>query len=870
MKKENIFSLITTLVIICIFIGMWIFINKNSDEQLKLNQSKNSVTSSVIVDENGSPIFVNGNRVNTMVEKDDDVYEALDELSKMYGFDSSKQVFNILSINESEEFRYYKVQQKYNGVPVYGKQLVVTVNSENKVVSVTGNYYKDLNVSTYGSLSIDEAKEKLKEYLNADYFDVKESSKYIYIDDEENVYYSYVYTTLTNVEYADYVIDAKTGKVIDKIGKQGAIAEEVTAKGADGKEYTITLDGDKGLASSYHFYDPNRNITIADAYGISLDFGNPNDIKWINTLTYLMYRNNANLPIIAVKDKDGKLKFALSENAMDGGNYDNRVDAAVVAMYNYSKTYDYYKNVLGRRSFDNNGAPIIVNIGVQKDVISFKENNEHVNACWMGNDLEFYFGSSNGLTLAAGLDIVAHEFTHAVTQYTADLEYKSESGALNEAYSDILGSLVEGKNFEIGENVIKIRDMARPNDYTDPAVKDEKYYFPTDLETYNSEWQAKIMKNAEEEGSPLEKWQDWDNGGVHTNSGVPNHAAYLMYKNGAFDNMEQMAKVWYNSLFMLTSTSDFEDCAYAVIQTAVNLGLKEDKIEIIKEAFYATKMLEDNMHTLSGVVTDKDKETVISSVQVNAVNKLNAAINYEVFTDKEGKYLFTDLPSGDYEILFDKAKYEVLETDIELKDDKENFDVELVPIEENDSKKSEVVFVMDISASMEESDPVDVRKRIIVNILSSMDNKSSAALVIFAKGASVVNDGLSEKAISKKVLMTDVFNISNDSGYSDNSGTNGIAGLRKAISLFDKESDARKYIVFLTDGQDNVSEEQTYSDLIEKAKNKDIRILTVGLGDSVDSTNLMNIASLTDGKYYYADSSTELYKFDYKIFSELE
>ena len=171
------------------------------------------------------------------------------------------------------------------------------------------------------------------------------------------------------------------------------------------------------------------------------------------------------------------------------------------------------------------------------------------------------------------------------------------------------------------KNVIKIRDMARPNDYTDPAVKDEKYYFPTDLETYNSEWQAKIMKNAEEEGSPLEKWQDWDNGGVHTNSGVPNHAAYLMYKNGAFDNMEQMAKVWYNSLFMLTSTSDFEDCAYAVIQTAVNLGLKEDKIEIIKEAFYATKMLEDNMHTLSGVVTDKNKETVISSVQVNAVTR---------------------------------------------------------------------------------------------------------------------------------------------------------------------------------------------------------------------------------------------------------
>lgn len=118
--------------------------------------------------------------------------------------------------------------------------------------------------------------------------------------------------------------------------------------------------------------------------------------------------------------------------------------------------------------------------------------------------------------------------------------------------------------------------------------------------------------------------------------------------------------------------------------------------------------------------------------------------------------------------------------------------------------------------------------------------------------------------------MTDVFNISNDSGYTDNSGTNGIAGLRKAVSLFENDKDTRKYIVFLTDGQDNVTEETSYDDIISKAKKKDIRILTVGLGSEVDSSNLQNIASLTNGKYFYADSSTNLYKFDYKIFAEIE
>lgn len=91
---------------------------------------------------------------------EDDVYTALDELSKMYGFKSAKQVFKILSSDESEEFKYYKVQQKYNGISVYEKQLVVTVNKDNKVVSVTGHFYKDINVSTYGSFNVDEAKKK--------------------------------------------------------------------------------------------------------------------------------------------------------------------------------------------------------------------------------------------------------------------------------------------------------------------------------------------------------------------------------------------------------------------------------------------------------------------------------------------------------------------------------------------------------------------------------------------------------------------------------------------------------------------------------------------------------------------------------------
>ena len=121
---------------------------------------------------------------------------------------------------------------------------------------------------------------------------------------------------------------------------------------------------------------------------------------------------------------------------------------------------------------------------------------------------------------------------------------------------------------------------------------------------------------------------------------------------------------------------------------------------------------------------------------------------------------------------------------------------------------------MDISSSMFTSDPTDVRKRIIVNVLSSLDSRDDVALVIFAKNADTINNGLSDKAITKKVLMTDVYNISNNSGYGDNAGTNGKAGLKKAIGLFEEDTEKRKYIVFLTDGQDNISDDTSYDDSI--------------------------------------------------------
>ena len=120
--------------------------------------------------------------------------------------------------------------------------------------------------------------------------------------------------------------------------------------------------------------------------------------------------------------------------------------------------------------------------------------------------------------------------------------------------------------------------------------------------------------------------------------------------------------------------------------------------------------------------------------------------------------------------------------------------------------------------------------------------------------------------------MTDVFNITNDDGTTSNSGTNGRMGLSEALSLFNKNKDSRKYIVFFTDGEDTYDDGPSYDELIKNANGMNVRILTVGLNASgkINQTELKKIANATNGKHFLANDSSDLYGFDVNIFEELE
>lgn len=856
MKKKVIIAISCVLVALLVVGGLWFF-TREKEEKLKLTpQALTTDNLSVVLNDDGVPTYITGEITNTKVTDEESALKAVESIKDvlMISGDVSDELY-LLESNEVGDVIYYELQQKYSGYDVYGAELTLSVDKDGNVLGVNGSYIPGIYVSTYGLLSEDEVKTKLNSVYGTDttYYSL---DKYIYVDANEDEYMVYSVVLLKTGGLFEVLVDAKNGNVLEEYNLYNGVTVEHTGKGLNDVEYTVNLNEVKSLTGSvsYEFHDKERNIAIDSGIGVLGD----GDETWSLFMAAVGTVNPINVTMV-----DGNLYY-------DGSNEGTSLlllQNATTVLGTYSEIYDYYYNVLGRKSYDNKGSKIGVTIMVSNDDLSKK----YQNASWVSVFNEMFVGfDANGNSYVLSKDVLAHEFTHGVVAHTSkfkdtkDKKAPNETGALNEAYADIMGSLIEGENWTMAESNVTLRDLSNPEINENPSKKGDEYYFPDRY--LKDRTIEEFLKANDIEDLRCDRC---DNGGEHVNSTVISHSAYLMYENGAFKNKEEMAKVWYNSLFLLSSYSDFEDAAYAVIQSAVNLGLSDDKIEIIKEAFYETKVLADEYHDFSGVVTNDD-DKALEGVLVTAVNKLNVHVKFEVYTDKDGKYVFDELPEGEYDVVYDKAKHVPLEKEVELTKDKDGFDVSLEAIEEQDYDDAQVVFVMDISSSMFTSDPTDVRKRIIVNVLSSLDSRDDVALVIFAKNADTINNGLSDKAITKKVLMTDVYNISNNSGYGDNAGTNGKAGLKKAIGLFEEDTEKRKYIVFLTDGQDNISDDTSYDDLIKKANKKDIRVLTIGLGSEVDSSNLKKIATETNGRYYYADSSTDLAAFDYKIFAELE
>ena len=332
-----------------------------------------------------------------------------------------------------------------------------------------------------------------------------------------------------------YVVDADGGDagsiIVTVTSAQGASVDSVATDWL-GESRNITVDRGGWLFPSYTMVDDTRNITTY-------------------TTSYLFFVGGPVLPGRVVKR--GWLGW-------------NR--GAVSAHANTAVVYDYYEDVLGRTSFDGAGA--LVEVSIRYNPINTYRASGYANAFWDPTRQQFAFGDAG--YLQASLDVVAHEFTHAVVSHIVGdggsvLDY-GESGALNEAYADILGLLVEGKSGADRWLIAEDSDYGIIRNLADPTS------VRSGLGPYRDHYDTRYTGTG-------------DDGGEHVNSTIFGHAAYLMMTDAATAGVsdEAWARVFYHSLFRLGRSAVFADGRAAVLSAAAAQGFSADQLDAIRSAF---------------------------------------------------------------------------------------------------------------------------------------------------------------------------------------------------------------------------------------------------------------------------------------------
>lgn len=448
--------------------------------------------------------------------------------------DVKSQVKIVQQETDSLGQTHFRLQQVYRGLDVYGADFTIHLNAKNDITTYLGRWIPGLEskkIATQPRLSRDDVLAKVKKELRINQLPDPDLKLVIYPQGKEALLAYVVKVSLIQPKpsYWHVVIDANSGEIIKKVNAIQNVQGQGKGVFGDTKTFEVTCQSGE---SPCKLEDTTRGKGIRT---YNANHADPN--------------SSSSLP--------GKIITSNSKIFNEPAGVDAHTYAALV--------FDYFKEKFQRNSFDNKGAELISSVHV---------GNEWNNAAWNGKQMLYGDGDGKEFTnFAAGLDVIGHELTHAVTEHTAGLQYFGESGALNESISDIFGAMVDREDWLIGEDIYTpnkqgdaLRSMSNPKQYNQPDHYKDRY----------TGWQ--------------------DNGGVHINSGINNKAAYLIAAGGTHYNVsvkgigrEKVERIYYRALnYYLTSTSDFAQMRQAVIRAATDLyGGNGPEVQAVRQAYKA-------------------------------------------------------------------------------------------------------------------------------------------------------------------------------------------------------------------------------------------------------------------------------------------
>jgi thermolysin len=495
------------------------------------------------------------------------------------------KTLRVFEDKDRTERAHTHVRQTHHGVPVFGGEAIVHLNTvtELEAEPTTDTLISNIAVSTDPALTADyaitAAKTKYKEKKGCDDCLTEAPKADLWVLRREGVDYLVYRVRLSRLDGTSdtsepiYFINAHTGDVVwsyDNLQTQSA-----TGSGSSLYSGTQAINTYKS-GTTYYMEDHARSVGT---------FDNRSSAQVI-----------ASLGIIASYGTN--YKFTDADNVWNT----TAQRAGVDAHYGAGKVYDYFLNVHGRNGIDGAGGPrTLTSInGSTKLITSIVHfGRSFNNAFWTDSKNQMFYGDGDGTTFTplVTLDICGHEMQHGITSRTAGLVYSDESGALNESWSDVFGAMVElyaegqesATTWWIGE------------DARTPAVAGDALRYmnaPHNASNYG------YTANDDPDHYSERYTGTGDNGGVHINSGIPNHVFYLVAKGGNHAHIvggptvagigaDKAAKIWYKAITTyMTSSTNFSGARAATLNAAASLyGAGSAEVNAVADAWTACGVL---------------------------------------------------------------------------------------------------------------------------------------------------------------------------------------------------------------------------------------------------------------------------------------
>ncbi len=377
---------------------------------------------------------------------------------------------------------HIRLDQTYNGVPVYGGQLVTQLDGSNSVRGVAGRIYEGARIDTKAKLNPAQAVKAAVDALGYQgEFAHKPEAELVVLPNQDG----------TNGATLSYVVELAI--------------EDGTAATAHHKYF---IDANNGSVV-WHYND--MHSTAATGSGRSLYSGTVSiGTDYTSSTYYLRDLNRGSMLTYTMRNTTSSGYYLTDADNIWGNSANSDEDTAGVdAHFGAAKTWDYYYNVHGRRGINGSGYKMDSRVHY---------GSNYNNAFWNGSLMTYGDGDGVKFTPLVSIDVVGHEITHGLTDFTSDLIYSNESGASNESFSDIFGAAVEFYTGSVGG---RTPDYLIGEDIYTPATAGDA---------------LRNMANPAAEGDPDHYSKRYigtaDSGGVHTNSGIQNQAFYLLAQGG--------------------------------------------------------------------------------------------------------------------------------------------------------------------------------------------------------------------------------------------------------------------------------------------------------------------------------------------------